>query len=109
MPALRFSRGFAASACLAVLLSLQTITFAARPQPDLTPPTVALSDPPGGANVSGTITVSATANDDVGVSGVQFLLDGANLLGEDTKAPYSQSWNTATASNGAHELSARDS
>jgi hypothetical protein len=38
---------------------------------------------------------------------VQFLLDGVPLGSEDTTAPYSISWNTATASNGAHTLSAR--
>jgi hypothetical protein len=37
---------------------------------------------------------------------VQFKLDGANLGAEDTSAPYSVAWNTATAANGAHTLSA---
>src|SRR5207245_9554946 len=37
---------------------------------------------------------------------VQFKLDGANLGAEDTSAPYSVSWNTTTASNGSHTLSA---
>jgi hypothetical protein len=50
--------------------------------------------------------VSATASDDVGVVGVQFTLDGANLGAEDTSAPYSVSWNTTTATNGTHVLRA---
>ncbi|MBN1674620.1 MAG: hypothetical protein JXR37_26470, partial [Kiritimatiellae bacterium] len=62
--------------------------------PDETPPTVALSAPAGGATVSNTVTVSATASDNVGVVGVQFRLDGANLGAEDTSAPYSIAWNT---------------
>ena len=33
----------------------------------------------------------------MGVVGVQFKLDGANLGAEDTAAPYSVSWNTTTA------------
>jgi hypothetical protein len=74
---------------------------------DTTPPTVAMSAPANGATVSGTITVSATASDNVGVVGVQFLLDGANLGTEDTASPYSVSWNTTTAGNGSHTLSAR--
>ena len=79
----------------------------APPPPDTTPPTVAVSAPAPGATVSGTATpVSATASDDVGVVGVQFTLDGANLGAEDTSAPYSVSWNTTTASNGAHTLRA---
>ena len=56
---------------------------------------------------SGTVGVAATASDDVGVVGVQFLLDG-NLLGtEDTTSPYSVSWDTTSATNGPHTLTAR--
>jgi hypothetical protein len=57
--------------------------------------------------VSGTITVTAAAFDNVAVSGVQLLLDGASLGAEDTTAPYSVSWNSTTVANGAHQLSAR--
>src|SRR5207245_763294 len=42
-----------------------------------------------------------------GVAGVQFLLDGANLGAEVTAAPYSVRWDTNTAANGTHTLSAR--
>jgi hypothetical protein len=41
------------------------------------------------------------------VSGVQFFLDGAALGGQVTTAPYAFSWNTATASNGSHTLTAK--
>ena len=41
------------------------------------------------------------------LSGVQFLLDGANLGTEDLASPYSVSWNTTTAANGNHTLTAR--
>ena len=78
----------------------------ANPVPDTTPPTVAVSAPAAGASVSGTTPVSANASDNVAVAGVQFTLDGANLGAEDTSAPYSTSWNTTTASNGAHTLRA---
>ena len=53
-----------------------------------------------------TVTVSATAGDNVGVVGVQFKLDGANLGAEDTTAPYAVTWNTTTATNGGHTLTA---
>ena len=52
-------------------------------------------------------TVTATAADNVGVAGVQFLLDGANLGAEDTTAPYSIPWDTTGATNGSHSLTAR--
>ena len=43
------------------------------------------------------VTASATASDNVGVTGVRFKLDGANLGAEDTTAPYSST--TATNSS----------
>ncbi len=66
---------------------------------DTTAPTVSLTAPANGATVSGSVTVSADASDNVGVVGVQFLLDGVNLGAEDTTAPYSINWNTATATS----------
>lgn len=78
-----------------------TVTLA-----DTTAPTVALTAPAASASLSGTVTVTATATDAVGVTGVQFKLDGINLGAEDTTTPYSVSWNTTTASNGSHTLTA---
>ncbi|WP_443147597.1 Ig-like domain-containing protein, partial [Nitrospira sp.] len=60
---------------------------------DTTPPTITLTSPSAGT-ISGTVTVSASASDNVGVTGVQFRLQGANLGAEDTTNPYSTSWNT---------------
>src|SRR5256885_11679311 len=60
--------------------------------PDTVPPAVSLTNPADGSTVSATIAVSATASDDVGVVGVQFKLDGANLGAEITVAPYSTSF-----------------
>ncbi len=52
------------------------------------------------------MTVTATASDDIGVTSVQFLLDGAPLGAADTAAPYELAWPTAGATNGAHTLTA---
>jgi hypothetical protein len=73
---------------------------------DTTPPTVSVTAPAAGSTVSGSTTVSANASDDVGVVGVQFKLDGANLGAEDTTSPYSVSWDTTAAVNGSHMLTA---
>lgn len=73
---------------------------------DTIPPTVALTTPTSGATVAGTMTVSATATDNVGVVGVQFKLDGANLGAEVTSQPYAMTWNTTTAASGGHVLAA---
>jgi YD repeat-containing protein len=74
---------------------------------DTSPPAVTITAPSPGAFVRGTITITANASDNVGVAGVQFLVDGAPLGAEDTTAPYSVTWNTTTASNSAHALTAR--
>ncbi|PYM93328.1 MAG: hypothetical protein DME04_12340, partial [Candidatus Rokuibacteriota bacterium] len=74
---------------------------------DNTPPSVSITAPGTGATVSGTVNVTATASDNVGVAGVQFLLDGVALGAEQTTAPFSFSWTTGSAANGAHTLSAR--
>jgi glucose/arabinose dehydrogenase/PKD repeat protein len=73
---------------------------------DTTPPTVSVTAPANGSTLNGTVNVTASAADNVGVAGVQFRLDGANLGTEDTASPYSVSWNTGTASNGSHQLTA---
>jgi hypothetical protein len=73
---------------------------------DVTTPSVSLASPAAGATVSGTVAVTATAGDNVGVTGVQFKLDGSNLGAEDMTAPYSTSWDTTAAANGGHTLTA---
>ncbi|VIO79406.1 Exoglucanase B [Bradyrhizobium ivorense] len=76
------------------------------PPSDTTPPNVALTPP--AAIVSGTVNLAATASDNVGVAGVKFLLEGNTQIGaEDTTSPYGVSWNTTTASNGIHSLTAQ--
>ncbi len=75
-----------------------------NPTPDTTAPTAQLTAPSGGSTVSGSVDVAANASDNVGVTGVQFKLDGANLGGEDTSAPYNATWNTTTSTNATHTL-----
>jgi hypothetical protein len=73
---------------------------------DTTPPTVAITAPTAGSNVFGLVSVVAEASDNVGIAGVQFRLDGQPLGAEVTQSPYSVAWNTASASQGAHTLTA---
>ena len=85
--------------------SMFTLTYAGTP--DTIPPIVSVTNPSAGSSVSGTIAVtSSSATDNVGIAGVQFLLDGTLLGVEDTTAPYSASWNTLSVPNGNHVLSA---
>ena len=73
---------------------------------DTAPPSVSITAPASGATVSGVLDVGASASDNVGVSGVQFRLDGQSLGSEDTTAPYTVSWDSRTASPGTHTLTA---
>ncbi len=73
---------------------------------DTTAPTASITAPANGATVSATVSVTASASDNVGVTKVEFLLDGV-LQSTDTTVPYAWSWNTATATNGAHTLAAK--
>lgn len=74
---------------------------------DTTPPSVGLTSPAANATVFGLVTVTADASDDVGVAGVQFLIDGVPLGLEDTAAPWAIDWNSGLSNNGAHTLAAR--
>jgi len=76
------------------------------PRLDTVAPSITLTTPAPNATVSGTVNLAAIATDNIGVKGVQFRIDAAALGGEDVKAPYSASWNSAIVSNGTHTISA---
>jgi len=75
---------------------------------DNTPPTVAITNPANGGIVArkATITIAATASDNVGVTRVDFLINGA-LQCSDTTAPYSCNWKVPGAMNKTYQLQAR--
>ena len=62
--------------------------------PDTTPPTASITAPANGAAVSGVVAVSVSATDNQGLTQVEFYA-GTKLIGTDTTAPYSFSWDTA--------------
>ena len=69
---------------------------------DTTPPVVSASE----TGTSGTVTFSATASDNVGVTKVEFYVDGA-LKGTDTASPYTMTFDSKTLTNAAHALTAK--
>jgi serine protease len=69
---------------------------------DTTPPTVSASE----SGTSGTITLSASASDNVGVTKVEFYVDSV-LKGTDTTSPYSMTLDSTTLSNASHSLTAK--
>ena len=70
-------------------------------------PTVGLSAPAAGSTVAGTVTITASASDDVGVGSVAFTVDGI-VVGSDTDGGngWSASWDTTAAFDGSHVLGA---
>lgn len=73
---------------------------------DRTAPTVAVAAPASNATITGTVTITAKASDNVGVTSVQFLVDGAAVGAPDTSSPYSYSWSSTTVMNGTHQVQA---
>jgi hypothetical protein len=74
---------------------------------DRAPPTLALTLTPGGpAPVSGVVSIAAAVSDDDVVTEVTFL-EGPTVLGAVTSPPFTIAWNTATAADGPHTITAR--
>ena len=72
---------------------------------DTRPPTVSITAPTSGQTVSGTVTVIASASDNVGVVKVEFYVDGSlKSTITDNPVQYTYSWNTASYSNGSYTL-----
>ncbi|WP_424682014.1 CehA/McbA family metallohydrolase [Frateuria sp. YIM B11624] len=69
---------------------------------DTTAPTVSASE----SGSAGTITLMASASDDIGVSRVEFYVDGA-LKATDSSAPYQASLDSITLTDGSHTLVAK--
>jgi len=77
------------------------------PAGDTTPPTVAMTAPANGSAVRDTITLSANASDNVGVTKVEFYRDSGVLIATDTATPYSTSFSTFTVTDGSHSFYAK--
>ncbi|MGH3371702.1 MAG: fibronectin type III domain-containing protein, partial [Nocardioidaceae bacterium] len=74
---------------------------------DTSAPTgTALASPGPGDTVSGTVTLSAAPADDVGVTTVEFYVDGT-YAGQDSSSPFTLGWNTMSTFDGTHTLYAR--
>jgi len=76
------------------------------PPVDSVRPSVSITSPAASSTISGTLLITAAAADNVGVAGVQFKADGANLGAEVPVAPYFAPWDTTRVSNGIHTVSA---
>lgn len=78
------------------------------PPPDTIPPTVAITFPGNGTvQRKSTVTITATASDNVGVTRVEFYVNGALPCPADTASPYSCAWNVPNPSNRTYTLQAK--
>jgi Bacterial Ig domain/Bacterial Ig-like domain (group 2) len=73
---------------------------------DTTSPTASVIDPLANATVAGSVNVSASATDNIGVVGVQLKLDGLPIRNELSSSPYTSSWDTTAVPNGTHIITA---
>lgn len=84
-------------------------TLCSSTTPDSTSPTVAISAPAANATLNGTATVTATASDNAGGSGldkVDLYIDNS-LTTSSASSPLNYSWNTKSISNGSHTITVK--
>ena len=90
---------------IGLVLSRFGVTVDSSEGPVDNPPTVTITNPSDGATVSSTVSVTADASDDNGVTQVEFFLDDSSI-GVDTTAPYEISWNSTSVADGPHTIEA---
>jgi hypothetical protein len=72
---------------------------------DIIKPTITIISPSNNSTISGTVNITVDANDNVGVTKVDFYVNGSKV-GSSSTSPFSYSLNTTSLSNGAYTLSA---
>src|SRR5690349_19435230 len=83
--------------------STSTVSVTVRNTIDSTAPSISMTSPSDGATVSGTVTVSVNATDNVGMARVELYVDNV-LQATSTTAPFDTKWNTKKAKAGAHSI-----
>ncbi len=86
--------------------ALSPVSFLVANNSDNLPPEVDLRFPTGARPVSGTTVLNAVAEDNVGVAGVQFRVNGVDVGPEDLVAPYRVPWNSQVLPDGDYEVTA---
>lgn len=72
---------------------------------DTIKPTITITSPRNFSHVSGLVTLSAVASDNIGIFSIEFTIDGQTFGGVGTVSPYSVPWNTNLIQNGTHIIS----
>jgi hypothetical protein len=82
------------------------VPFTVDPCVGSAPPTAAWTSPAAGSQLTGVVTLGASASGQQALAGVDFLVD-EQVVGNDSTAPYSLTWSTTTTTAGPHTLRAR--
>ncbi len=90
----------------AVLAAVATQGGGTNVPPDITAPTATITAPVANSTVSGIVTIDVTATDDVGVTRVEWYLNGL-CAGTNSGAPATFSWDTTGSTNGSYAVGAR--
>jgi hypothetical protein len=80
-----------------------SIPLFVQPYVDDSLPQVSIASPSGGSVVTGVVPVSTYFHDLGGMESVELYVDGV-FVAEDTTAPFSFSWSSASVANGRHHL-----
>ncbi len=76
------------------------------PPPDGQVPTATITSPTGGSYLTGMVPITISAQDNVGVTKVEMLIDGI-VAATDNAAPWEFSWNTDPLEDGSRNMVAR--
>lgn len=87
-----------------VYRSLMAVTNSIS-QPDIEPPLVSIVSPTDGSSVSGNVTISVSATDNVGVSRVDLYINGV-FYASDNLEPFTFVWDTSNSPEGIYYLEA---
>jgi chitodextrinase len=108
LPLTTYSYTVAAYDAAGNLSAQSSLANVTTPPPDTTAPTVSITSPKTGGTVAAksSVVITATASDNIGVTKVQFYVNGA-LTCTSTTSPYScASWNVAAGKNQKYQLQA---
>jgi len=75
-----------------------------EPMHDNNAPTISINSPPNGSIISKTISINVTVWDDVGVTRVEYFVNGVYKY--TAKNPYNWTWDTRTMLNGTYNVTA---
>ncbi len=90
--------------CGVLLAALVVLPVAIATAADTVKPVVSITSPTASAQLSGTVTVAASATDAVGVTRMMLVIDGQTKVNQAGKGPLSFSWNTVGLAAGAHSI-----